>query len=455
MPEQKQKQEQIKQHNQNQEQLGGGLFPFKVKKFLSGVASAGHAALKEHQVKQQEHADRNSQAQRNKPHIVAGTSPETKEPTQRNTPPAIVTESKPPKQQQQLPKTPPIARCPVAVSPGKDESALDLKGVIDQQQPIINFQYENDWEILSCCGGCDEKTSNCSGVFVSSGPKAGSVRSIASLDQDSSSYPATLSVPFKIQRTNSSSTLDSQDNVLGPSGKGILGVDYVEHVCLPTDTLQGICISYKVSASQLRRANHFSGTLHSAPKKLLIPLSKQALRTGFIRVQDTDNKEYKLHNIQAEYPDISITEAKAYLELADWELKDALQSAKEDQEWENSAEGYDNEDGEYKVNNLKSGQIGIRVGFKGSIPTFNLTGTGHILSKSLISKKEEGIYDDEGDSSTTKKKEKVVIHTRPPAIATKSVLAEDLYNAAPQHNSYGLELKPLPKRNLSTQNYDG
>jgi LysM repeat protein len=454
MPEQKQ--EQIKQRNQNQEHQGGGLFPFRVKKFLSEVASAGHAVLKEHQVKQQEHADRNSQAQARKPPIVAGTSsPKMKNPTtlRNNTPPAIVTESKPQQQlqQQKLPRTPPTTRRPVAVSPGKDESAVDFKAVIDQQ-PIMNFQYENDWEILSCCGDCDEKTSSCSGVFVSSGPKAGSVRSMSSLDQDSSSYHATLSVPFKIQRTNSSSTLDSQDNVLGPSGKGILGVDYVEHVCLPTDTLQGICISYKVSASQLRRANHFSGTLHSAPKKLLIPLSKQALRTGFIRVQDTDNKEYKFHKIQAEYPDISATEAKAYLELADWELKDALQSAKEDQEWENSAEGYDNEDGEYKVNNLKSGQIGIRVGFNGSIPTFNLTGTGHILSKSFISKKKESLDDDEGNSSTTKKKEKVVVHTRPPSIATKSVLAEDLYNAAPQHNSYGLELKPLPKRNPSTQN---
>ena len=139
-------------------------------------------------------------------------------------------------------------------------------------------------------------------------PRAGSVRSI---DHDNSTH-TTLSLPFKIQRTASSSTLDSQDNVLGPSGKGVLGVDYVEHIVLPTDTFQGVCLSYKVSASHLRRANHFSGnSLHSAPKKLLIPLSKQALRTGFIRVQDTDTKEYKLSYFQAEYPDISATEARA------------------------------------------------------------------------------------------------------------------------------------------------
>jgi LysM repeat protein len=114
----------------------------------------------------------------------------------------------------------------------------------------------------------------------------------------------------------SSSTIDSHDHFdllqLGPSGKGILGVDYVEHVILSTDTLQGICLAYKVSASRLKRANHFTGeTLAVAPKKLVIPISKQAIRQGYLRVQDTDSKEYKLHAIQAELPMLGITEAKA------------------------------------------------------------------------------------------------------------------------------------------------
>ena len=48
-----------------------------------------------------------------------------------------------------------------------------------------------------------------------------------------------------------------------------------------------------------------------APKKLVIPLSKKALRSGFIRVQDTDAKEYKLYSFLAEFPDLGMTEAKA------------------------------------------------------------------------------------------------------------------------------------------------
>jgi LysM repeat protein len=223
----------------------------------------------------------------------------------------------------------------------------------------------------------------------------------------------------------------------------------VEHVVLPTDTLQGICIAYKVSATHLRRANHFSGTLHSAPKKLVIPLSKQALKTGFIRVQDTDTKEYKLQYFQAEFRDITATEAKAYLELADWDLKDAVQSAKEDREWETESERgneYVEEDEgqnpETKEKALKSGQIGIKVvDFQGGIPIFNLKGTGFLSLPKSTKNPEAEINISENDG----RKEKVVVHKRLPAIATKSVSPQDLYNASPQHDAFGVELQALPK----------
>jgi ligand-binding SRPBCC domain-containing protein len=178
-------------------------------------------------------------------------------------------------------------------------------------QQLHNYYNEDDWELLSDRVSC---SSHGGTIFVS---RAGSVRSISSIDGDpnctgSGSLNTTLSVPFKIQRTHSSSTLDSTDNALGPSGVGVLGVDYVEHVILPTDTLQGICLAYKINSTRLRQANHFSGnSLLLAPKKLVIPLSKKALRSGFIRVQDTDAKEYKLHAFLAEFSDLSLTEAKA------------------------------------------------------------------------------------------------------------------------------------------------
>lgn len=146
----------------------------------------------------------------------------------------------------------------------------------------------------------------------------GSVRSLSSHTSHSHS-----NISNKIQRTHSSSsTIDSSDvdggKIIGPSGKGILGVDYVEHVVLPNDTMQGICIAYKIHPTALRKANHFSGcSLMLAPKKLVIPVSKKALRGGFLRVQDTASKEYKVHAIQAEVTDLSTTEATAYVRSDD------------------------------------------------------------------------------------------------------------------------------------------
>jgi len=176
------------------------------------------------------------------------------------------------------------------------ESKKDANDILGLDGSTTNRgDVEDEWELLSETNEGEHTSSSVA--------KVGSVRSLSSAS----------SVPFKIQRTHSSSTIDSQDNgTLGPSGKGVLGVDYVEHVILPSDTLQGICLAYKINPTRLRQANHFSGnSLILAPKKLVIPLSKKALRTGFIRVQDTDAKEYKLHAFLAEFPDLSSTEAKA------------------------------------------------------------------------------------------------------------------------------------------------
>lgn len=100
----------------------------------------------------------------------------------------------------------------------------------------------------------------------------------------------------------------------------------------------------------------------------------------------------------------------SYLELADWELKEALQSAKEDREWEKE-EG--TEDG------LKSGQIGININFNGGKTLLNLKGIGRSPKKS-----------EKAQDSPPKAKQKVVVHSHPPAIETKSVLTQDLFNVS-------------------------
>jgi len=105
------------------------------------------------------------------------------------------------------------------------------------------------------------------------------------------------------------------------------------------------------------------------------------------------------------------------LELADWELKEALQSAKEDNEWEKE-EGHSEE--------LKSGQIGVHINFKGGKPLLNLKGIGKSKKDGLTRKETT----DEEKSESSKPKGKVVVYSSPPAIATKSVLAQDLFNVS-------------------------
>ena len=56
-------------------------------------------------------------------------------------------------------------------------------------------------------------------------------------------------------------------------------VEYTEHIVLPTDTLAGVCLLYKISRRELQRANRFYGNdLRLAPGKLHVPITEKARR---------------------------------------------------------------------------------------------------------------------------------------------------------------------------------
>ncbi|KAL7533928.1 hypothetical protein ACHAWF_004667 [Thalassiosira exigua] len=122
------------------------------------------------------------------------------------------------------------------------------------------------------------------------------------------------------------------------------GAPYLEHVVLPTDTLQGLCLAYKISATRLRMENGFSGnSLQMAPKKLKIPSGSGGSKGGAsatVRTQDTTSREFKLYAFVAEVPATELVEAKAYLDLSNWDLDEALRSAREDEGWSPQG-GYD------------------------------------------------------------------------------------------------------------------
>mmetsp|Transcript_19910 Transcript_19910/g.33991 ORF Transcript_19910/g.33991 Transcript_19910/m.33991 type:complete len:211 (-) Transcript_19910:1200-1832(-) len=101
---------------------------------------------------------------------------------------------------------------------------------------------------------------------------------------------------------------------------------YVEHVVVPTDTFQGICLRYKVSPTELRRANKFSGSnLTLAPSTLMIPLS-----AGLPPPPQAETPEFKIAKVISNVPHLARSEAKAYLELNDWDATAAIANALED-----------------------------------------------------------------------------------------------------------------------------
>lgn len=182
---------------------------------------------------------------------------------------------------------------------------------------------ESEWEIISEGNSSSGNTT----IIIS---KTGSVRSLPSSGADfshklsavtggiSNHHELSLPSPFTLTRSLSNSTIASEENCsFGASCHhsdivyGIPGVDFVEHVVMPTDTLQGLTLQYKVSATRLRQANQFSGnTLLLAPKKLIIPLSKNGLKTGAIRMQDRTTKDFKVQALMAEFTDMGQDEAK-------------------------------------------------------------------------------------------------------------------------------------------------
>lgn len=112
------------------------------------------------------------------------------------------------------------------------------------------------------------------------------------------------------------------------------------------------------------------------------------------------------------------------MELADWVLTDARRSAKEDGEWEREMENF----------SLRSGEIRITSKLKkGILVGLETRGAG------MQPKAEKA------------KKTQVTPYSEHPTISTKSVTAQDIYSAVPQHNNFGVEMQSLGTDNHDTR----
>lgn len=101
----------------------------------------------------------------------------------------------------------------------------------------------------------------------------------------------------------------------------------IEHYVMPSDTIQGICLKYKVSAIDLRRVNLFSGNNIKYFKTLKIPI---AAGVQFqIQEDDPEMKIRRFCDITNEGP----VEARLYLEDHEWNVNKAVAQWETDENW--------------------------------------------------------------------------------------------------------------------------
>lgn len=102
----------------------------------------------------------------------------------------------------------------------------------------------------------------------------------------------------------------------------------IEHVILPNDTLQGICLRYRVSSLELRQWNNFSGSSikHMAILKIPVSHGHPILR------QDDESPEVIVQRFKTRTKEAN-NEAVFYLGQNDWDLEKALTHWTSDTNW--------------------------------------------------------------------------------------------------------------------------
>mmetsp|Transcript_14583 Transcript_14583/g.40529 ORF Transcript_14583/g.40529 Transcript_14583/m.40529 type:complete len:184 (+) Transcript_14583:409-960(+) len=105
---------------------------------------------------------------------------------------------------------------------------------------------------------------------------------------------------------------------------------FFEHHITSSDTFQGICLRYKIKPRKLRAANGgFTGeNLQLCPSPLKIPRPEPTATV--VEGAPALTQDEVLGVLMRECNGIAQTEARAYLMLNDWDLKEALENARED-----------------------------------------------------------------------------------------------------------------------------
>ena len=131
-------------------------------------------------------------------------------------------------------------------------------------------------------------------------------------------------------------------SVVDASSTAEAGVRY--HDVSPTDTFQGICLRYKVTPTELRRANRMMGSnlkLAPNPERIIIPANERNQCLDGSKSSTNEEKIAALIQKAAGMTKnrLSHSEARAYLDLADWDVDCAVENVREDFGWSAAKKG--------------------------------------------------------------------------------------------------------------------
>jgi len=114
--------------------------------------------------------------------------------------------------------------------------------------------------------------------------------------------------------------------------------------------------------------------------------------------------------------------------MADWDLRGAIASAREDHEWESNL----------KEGELRAGEIRVimKVNASGDQLSFSAQGAGYASSQNVRNTI---------TTTNNNKKKTSVKPVDPNLIDEKAIKVEDIHSATTQHNSVGVELQSFSK----------
>ena len=129
-----------------------------------------------------------------------------------------------------------------------------------------------------------------------------------------------VSLPTGTAEHKASSPVDLSNDKINES--------IVEHTVLSSDTIQGICLKYRITATILRRHNFFSGNNIQGLAVLRIPVNPNAPPIE-IQINSNEAKLQRFKNATGE----TGREAKIYLDEAGWDVDRAIDFWKCDESW--------------------------------------------------------------------------------------------------------------------------